>query len=160
MNITITPKPLEGTVQAIASKSQAHRLLICAAFAKGETKLLCNETNQDMEATAACLRALGADIVRTEDGYFVKPAHIIPENASLPCGESGSTLRFLLPVAGALGVDATFELLGRLPKRPLSHLWEEMERMGCTLERPTENTIRCRGKLMPGSYRIAGNVSS
>lgn len=63
-------------------------------------------------------------------------------------------------MAGALGVDATFQLEGRLPQRPLSPLWEEMERMGCTLTRPTANTIRCQGKLQSGSYTISGGVSS
>ena len=160
MDITITPGPLRGTVAAIPSKSQAHRMLICAVFSDRETKLLCPETNQDIEATAACLRALGAEITRTEDGYTVQPVKALPKEAVLPCGESGSTLRFLLPVVGALGVDGTFALEGRLPQRPLSPLWEEMERMGCRLSRPTSHTIRCQGRLQPGAYAIDGSVSS
>lgn len=160
MDITIHPGRLRGSVQAIPSKSQAHRLLICAAFADAETRLLCPQTNQDIEATAGCLRALGAGIVRTQDGYTVTPAVRIPKAALLDCRESGSTLRFLLPVAGALGVDATFQMAGRLPKRPLSPLWEELERMGCSLSRPTENTLRCRGQLRSGNFTIAGDVSS
>lgn len=160
MDITIQPKKLRGDVTVIPSKSQAHRLLICAAFADKPTQLLCPDTNRDIEATADCLRALGADIQRTSDGYLVKPASAVPETAVLPCCESGSTLRFMLPIAGALGVDATFQMEGRLPQRPLSPLWEEMERMGCTLTRPTADTIRCTGKLRPGAYSIAGNVSS
>jgi len=160
MNITITPGILRGAVTAIPSKSQAHRLLICAAFADRPATLICRDTNQDIEATADCLRALGAAIQRTEEGYCVSPCTQIPEAAVLPCRESGSTLRFLLPIVGALGVDATFRLEGRLPQRPLSPLWEEMERMGCTLSRPTESTLRCQGQLRPGKYSIVGNVSS
>ena len=160
MNITITPGKLNGTVAAIPSKSQAHRYLICAAFAGSPTTLLCPDTNRDIEATADCLRALGADIQRTETGYVIYPIGSIPECAVLNCCESGSTLRFMLPIVGALGVDATFRMEGRLPQRPLSPLWEEMERMGCTLRRPTENTIRCQGKLQPGDYSIDGGVSS
>ena len=160
MDITITPKRLSGTVTAIPSKSQAHRLLICAAFAHAPTVLRCPETNRDMDATAGCLNALGADIRRTETGYFVKPIQALPESALLNCQDSGSTLRFLLPVAGALGVDAVFRMEGRLPQRPLSPLWEEMERMGCTLTRPTPDTIRCQGKLKAGEYTISGAVSS
>ncbi len=160
MDITIHPKKLTGSVAAIPSKSQAHRLLICAAFADRETTLLCPDTNRDIEATADCLRALGADIRRTADGYTVTPIMQLPEKAELSCCESGSTLRFILPIVGALGVDATFLMEGRLPQRPLSPLWEEMERMGCTLTRPTENTIRCQGKLQPGEYAIDGGVSS
>ncbi len=160
MDITIQPRLLQGSIQIIPSKSQAHRLLICAAFAENPTLLLCPDTNRDMEATADCLRALGADIQRTDTGYSVFPIGQIPETAVLNCCESGSTLRFLLPIAAALGVDATFQMEGRLPQRPLSPLWEEMERMGAILSRPTANTIRCQGKLLPGQYSIDGGVSS
>ena len=160
MDITITPGKLSGTVAAIPSKSMAHRYLICAAFADRETVLVCPDTNRDIEATAACLNALGARILRTPTGYTVSPTAAVPDNAILNCRESGSTLRFLLPVAGALGVDATFRMEGRLPQRPLSPLWEEMERMGCCLSRPTADTIRCTGKLRPGAYFMDSSVSS
>ena len=160
MDITIQPRTLRGEITVIPSKSQAHRLLICAAFADAPTVLVCPESNRDMDATAGCLNALGAKITRTEEGYTVLPAQAIPDKAELPVHDSGSTLRFLLPVAGALGVDATFKMEGRLPQRPLSPMWEEMERMGCTLSRPTADTIRCTGKLRPGHYRIDGSVSS
>ena len=160
MDIIIKPTKLRGTAAAIPSKSQAHRLLICAAFADRETRLYCPDTNRDIEATADCLRALGAEILRDAGGYTVFPVQSLPATAVLPCHDSGSTLRFLLPVAGALGVDATFQLEGRLPQRPLSPLWEEMERMGCTLTRPTADTIRCQGKLNSGVYTISGGVSS
>ena len=160
MDITIYPGQLSGTIPAIPSKSQAHRILICAAFADNPTEIHCRETNDDIEATADCLRSLGATITRTEYGYFVIPAITIPDTAILNCNESGSTLRFLLPVVGALGVDATFHMRGRLPERPLSPLWEELERMGCQLSRPTGNTLRCHGKLTTGRYHMNGSVSS
>ena len=134
MDITITPGKLHGTVTAIPSKSQAHRMLICAAFADKETILHCPESNRDIDATAQCLNALGAEITRLPDGFSVKPVQEIPESAVLPCQDSGSTLRFLLPVAGALGCNATFLMTGRLPQRPLSPMWEELERMGCTAD--------------------------
>lgn len=160
MDITIHPGKLSGTIAAIPSKSQAHRLLICAAFADRQTVLLCPETNRDIEATADCLRALGANIERTNAGYTVIPISRIPGNAILNCCESGSTLRFMLPIAGALGVDATFQMEGRLPQRPLSPLWEEMERMGVILTRPSPDSIRCQGTLRAGTYSIDGGVSS
>ena len=160
MDITLFPRHLRGNLSVIPSKSQAHRLLICAAFADGPTQLVCPETNRDIDATADCLRALGAEILRTDSGFTVFPIRKVPETATLPCGESGSTLRFLLPVAGALGVDATFLMEGRLPQRPLSPLWEELERMGCALSRPTPSTLRCQGKLRSGAYTIDGGVSS
>lgn len=160
MDITITPGLLSGTLKAIPSKSQAHRYLICAAFSDGPTELVCPETNRDMDATAGCLNALGASITKTDLGFLVSPVKKVPQKAALFCHDSGSTLRFLLPVVGALGVDATFHLEGRLAMRPLSPLWEEMERMGCCLTRPTENTIHCTGQLMSGTYTIDGGVSS
>ena len=160
MDIRIHPRQLRGDIDIIPSKSQAHRLLICAAFADKPTQILCAETSRDMDATADCLRSLGAEIIRTETGYSVKPAADIPKAAVLNCCESGSTLRFMLPIVGALGVDATFQMEGRLPQRPLSPLWEEMERMGCRLSRPTNSTIRCQGKLLTGNYQIDGSVSS
>lgn len=160
MDITIFPGTLSGSLTVIPSKSQAHRLLICAAFADRKTILRCPETNRDIEATAQCLRSLGAKICHTKEGYTISPVSTIPNTALLPCQDSGSTLRFLLPVAGALGVDATFQMEGRLPERPLSPLWEEMEAMGCQLSRPTPQSIRCTGKLKTGKYQIDGGVSS
>ena len=160
MNIKIFPGKLQGNITAIPSKSQAHRLLICAAFSDGQTKLICRETNQDIEATVRCLNALGVDILRTNDGYVITPVKTIPRTVTMDCGESGSTLRFILPVVCALGIDATIKMSGRLPYRPMSPLWEELERMGCRLSRPTETTIQTSGKLCPGSYIIPGNISS
>ena len=160
MDITIHPGLLRGEIDVIPSKSIAHRYLICAAFADNATTLICPESNRDIEATVDCLNALGADIRRTDSGYEIIPIASLPEKATLNCCESGSTLRFMLPIVGALGVDATFQMAGRLPQRPLSPLWEEMERMGCTLTRPTADTIRCTGKLKAGYYVIDGGVSS
>ena len=159
MDITILPGSLKGSVRAIPSKSQAHRLMICAAFSDAPTFLECPQTNADIEATARCLNALGADIKRTIDGYQIAPVRDIPQIAELDCGESGSTLRFLLPIVCALGVETTFIMHGRLPYRPLSPMWEELERMGCTLSRPTETTILTKGKLRAGKFSISGKVS-
>lgn len=160
MDITITPNKLQGTVSAIPSKSVAHRLLICAAFADKPTDLYCPQINEDISATADCLRALGAKITRTEDGFHIIPAAQIPDTADLYCRESGSTLRFLLPVVGALGVDVRFHTEGRLGMRPLSPLWEELERMGCSLVKESDCLISCTGKLKCGSYRMDAGVSS
>ncbi len=160
MDITIRPRKLRGDITIIPSKSVAHRLLICAALSDNPTQLICPDTNRDIEATADCLRALGAEILRSDTGYTVIPHREVRAEAVLDCHESGSTLRFMLPIVGALGVDATFQLAGRLPERPLSPLWEEMERMGCSLSRPTTDTIRCTGQLRAGEYRIDGGVSS
>ena len=160
MDLTIHPGKLRGEITVIPSKSQAHRLLICAAFADAPTTILCPETNRDILATVQCLNACGAHIQPIKEGFAVTPARQFPSSSILSCQDSGSTLRFMLPVAGALGIDATFQMAGRLPQRPLSPLWEEMERHGCSLSRPTPDSIRCQGKLQPGSYTIDGGVSS
>lgn len=161
MRAIIHPSKLAGDIEAIASKSQAHRLLICAALADRETRIRCATLSKDIEATADCMRALGADI-RYDSGVFhVKPIGQRPEIAVLDCGESGSTLRFLLPVVCALGAEADIRMHGRLPERPLSPLWEELERHGARLSRPEPDVIHVSaGALTGGEYTLAANISS
>ena len=163
-DITIQPGLLNGTIDAIPSKSMAHRLLICAALDSEPTELVCPQTSEDIEATALALRKLCHYVGRTDYGYEIRPYQYdgdgVPPSLRINCHESGSTLRFLLPVVGALGIATIFELEGRLPNRPLSPLWEEMERMGCSLSRPAASLVQCTGKLRPGAYRMDGSVSS
>lgn len=160
MNITITPACLSGSIEAIPSKSMAHRLLICAAFADEETKISCPRLSRDITATAECLNALGAEIKYENGCFYVKPITFVKENAEMDCGESGSTLRFLLPVVCALGTDVSIKMHGRLPERPLSPLWEELETHGSVLNRPESDTISVGGKLVGGQFSLAANVSS
>jgi len=160
MQVTIHPAPLAGELSAIPSKSAAHRLLICAALAKGETEIYCPALSKDISATADCLRALGAEIEYRNSVFFVKPITKPCKNAKLDCGESGSTLRFLLPVVCALGAGAEIRMHGRLPQRPLSPLWEELEAHGAVLSRPAEDLIRVEGKLISGAYSIRADISS
>ena len=161
MDMTLRPGKLRGAVTLPSSKSMAHRMLICATLGKTRTELVLRDINDDIAATAEGLDAICHGVKRTEYGYRIYPNEYEMDSAVvIHCQESGSTLRFLLPIAGALGIDATFCLEGRLPQRPLSPLWEEMERMGCHLSRPTADTIRCTGKLRPGAYRMDGSVSS
>ena len=138
----ITPRPLSGSVPAIASKSMAHRMIIAAALSSGTTHVVCNTTCADIDATVRCLSALGARIARVDDGFEVHPVPKSVElgilkafqGAELDAGESGSTLRFMLPVACALGAGATFVGAGRLGSRPLSPLTDELEAAGCDIE--------------------------
>ncbi len=160
MKAIIEPSRLAGTIAAIASKSQAHRMLICAALADKPTAIACPTLSADITATADCLRALGADIAYHDGVFTVAPVKAMPEHAALDCGESGSTLRFLLPVVCALGPKASIKMHGRLPERPLSPLWEELERHGAVLSRPAPDVIAVAGKLAPGDYTLAANVSS
>lgn len=160
MDIAITPKELFGTAHIIESKSHAHRILICAALSDRPTKIICTEISEDIEATARCLCSLGAKIERTADGFFVSPTENVPDLCEMDCGESGSTLRFLLPVVGALGANARIKMSGRLPARPLSPLWEELCAHGMILSKPCEDIIECKGRLCAGNYTLPGNISS
>ncbi len=129
-------------INAIASKSDAHRALICAALSEKRCNVIFNTTSQDIEATISCLEAMKAG------------------RKEMYCKESGSTFRFLLPIMGALGYAADFYPEGRLPDRPLSLLYEEMIKKGCSLSRQGEVPFKVRGRLVSGVYTIAGNVSS
>lgn len=160
MDILIRPHALEGSVDAIASKSMAHRLLTLAALCPNRTDLNCNTTSKDIEATAGCLEALGAHVARTRVGFRVNPIGAARGGATLDCGESGSTLRFLLPVAAALGCGASFTGHGRLAQRPLSPLYEELQAHGVKLSAQGSFPLTVSGELEPGDFFIPGNVSS
>ncbi|MBQ7034045.1 MAG: 3-phosphoshikimate 1-carboxyvinyltransferase [Clostridia bacterium] len=160
MEVKITPRRLRGSVESIASKSQAHRLLICAALSCSPVSLRCNTSSEDIDATARCLSALGFRINRTPEGFSVCPSAKKDSVAVLDCGESGSTLRFLLPVVGALGKSARLVLAGRLPQRPLSPLWETLEAHGMMLSWESENVIATGGQLRGGSYTLPADISS
>lgn len=169
INMRITPSPLHGTIPAIASKSMAHRLLIMAALCPGTTDINCNATSKDIEATVSCLGALGARIASTRLGFRVNPlpgtsatdnVRQAKAGAHLDCGESGSTLRFMLPIVAALGRGGALDGRRRLAERPLSPLYEELVRHGVTLSKRGELPLEVSGTLLPGRFSIPGNVSS
>lgn len=141
----VVKKPAKmGTVRAITSKSMAHRMMIAQALSEGRSTVVCTDTSEDIEATRRCLEALRSD----------------GEVKQLYCGESGSTLRFLLPIAAALGLECEFHMEGRLPKRPLSPLYEEMLSKGCSLSPQGQNPLHLSGRLTGGRYTIPGDISS
>lgn len=164
MDIKIIPRKLKGRLDALPSKSHAHRVLIAQKLARMQNGEAANADNahgseiptfsKDIEATKNCLAQLDSGSPR------------------LNCIESGSTMRFMLPVAMALRDEAVFIGAGKLPSRPISPLREEMERNGCTFSPGTpaadaadipdgfSEICTIRGRLQPGTYRLAGNVSS
>ncbi|MBE6584661.1 MAG: 3-phosphoshikimate 1-carboxyvinyltransferase [Ruminococcaceae bacterium] len=160
MNKTFINTRIKANVRAISSKSEAHRALICAALADTPTFIHCNDTNSDIEATASCLCALGAIIERTEDGFDVTPLSSVHQGALLDCNESGSTLRFLLPIAAALDANCSFNMRGRLSQRPLSPLYELLQQNGARLSPQGSNPLSIQGALTHGAYSIAAGVSS
>lgn len=159
MDIKITPHSLSGEVLAIPSKSDAHRALICAALSDSKTKIKIDSFSRDIDATIDCVCALGGNVEKHDDFLLVTPIKKGIKAPLLDCFESGSTLRFLLPVASVVAENPTFTGHGRLPKRPLSPLYEEMQSHGCTFtDKSLPLTIG--GKLKGGTYHLAGNVSS
>lgn len=147
-------------IHAIPSKSEAHRALICASLANNDTEIICHDTNNDIEATAGCLNSLGASITRTQDGYRVSPLKGDIKHADIDCGESGSTLRFLLPVIATLGIECNINMHGRLPSRPLSPLYELLSENGVALSGHGTNPLHVSGSFHADSIEIAGDVSS
>ena len=129
-------------IKIIPSKSYAHRAMICAALSENKSTVRCDFPSKDIEATRACV-----DVLKN-GGTLLK------------CGESGSTLRFLLPVFAALGRKGIFVPEGRLAARPLSPLYEELQSHGCILSPKGESPITVEGKLIPGTFHLPGNISS
>ena len=142
MDITITPSKLAGNVTPPPSKSQAHRLLIAAALAHGVSHLDNVALSQDIEATINCLDNLGAGFTRegpavTVRGMGANPMSPLRRMAypRLDCGESGSTLRFLIPVALAVRGGGIFSGRGRLMERPLAPYFDLFDEKGIFHER-------------------------
>ena len=158
MDVRITPNRLMGKVKMPPSKSAAHRLLICAALAEEESCISPKCTSDDIKATISCLKEMGTKIKETDDGYIVSRGRI-NSNCALDFYESGSTARFLLPVAAALGLDATMTGRGRLPQRPMAPLTNVLRKNG--VEVSSDNLpITIKGSLNAGNFELAGNISS
>ena len=152
---------LKGEVTPPPSKSRAHRLLICAALSVEPCSIVCNSVNDDIMATMRCLNALGARITFSSGVFDVLPIELV-KGGTLDCGESGSTLRFLVSVAAVLGADATFVGSGKLPQRPMGALTDVLAEHGISFTRlaADELPVSCRGELRGGKYILPGNISS
>ena len=149
-----------GSVIAPSSKSHTHRLILCASFSNSRTILTCNCMSNDILATIECLNSLGANINISNNNIIIKPIKAAPSDlCHLRCEESGSTLRFLLPIVGVLGVRAVFHMEGRLCERPIEPLASLLRSHGMLIEKK-DGLLYCSGKLTSGDYFIPGNVSS
>ena len=164
MDRTFSPCALSGVAAVPPSKSEAHRRMICAALTPGETRLTGFLPSRDMTATMDCLSALGAPFRLEGETLLVRgcggPAAFAPR---MDCGESGSTLRFLIPLALALGEGGGFLMGGRLGERPLEPYDPILEACGVTSRRestPQGVLLTLRGRLRPGNYTLPGDVSS
>ncbi len=157
VNVTISPSVLSGSVSAPPSKSVAHRALICAALAKGKSVLSGFSFCEDTAATVDCLKALGAEIEIKGDKCIVNGADIFG-SGTLLCRESGSTLRFMLPLC-MNGKKNTLKGSDRLLKRPLG-IYEDICKNQDIFWRNLGEEIEVCGTLTPAEFELEGNVSS
>lgn len=154
-----------GRVTLPPSKSVAHRAMLCAALSRGSCALSHMAGSQDIDATARAIEALGGQVRLEEDRglCLVEGAGLgIAQGGLIHCGESGSTLRFLIPIACALGGRWTFTGEGRLPERPLDVYRELLPAHGVKYQDPGEDflPLTVEGRLEPGVFALPGNVSS
>lgn len=157
MQVKLQSSCLQGELDIIISKSYAHRLLILAALCDNPTKIIGKSDAKDVIATINCLNALGAEIIGTNDGYLVNPISEVKKGIC-NANESGSTLRFLLPVAAALGSECTFVVEKRLGERPIVDLVDTLNLRGVEI---TKNPpYKVNGKLCSGDFSIRGDISS
>lgn len=159
MKVTITPGKLSGNITPPASKSQAHRLLIAAALSKGESVLTRLSRSQDIDATLSCMTVLGAKAQWLEADTLRLTGGNSGADRILDCGESGSTLRFLIPIALAVRGKAVFQGRGRLMQRPQEPYFEIFREKGIAHHQEGD-TLTVEGTLTPGIYTLPGNVSS
>lgn len=162
MDIKITPHTLSGRVVIPPSKSVAHRLIICAGFCKGVSVIENINPSKDIMATAEAMKSFGARVVLEDNRAVVYGIEKVPESAVVDCNESGSTLRFLIPVASALGIKTVFtgNLKSKLPTRPITPYLEELPKHGATFDYKGTMPFSVSGKLMAGVYKIGGDISS
>ncbi len=166
MKVTITPKPLAGVITPPPSKSQSHRFIIAAALAEGESIIQNVARSQDIEATLRCMAELGADVRWEGETLVLKGVGADFRSAerklALPqmdCGESGSTLRFLIPIAVAVRGGGVFTGQGRLMERPQKPYFDMFDEKGIFYER-TDNALTVQGRLSSGIWALPGDVSS
>ena len=160
MKALILPGTAQGTVAAPPSKSMAHRLLICAALANGESTVRGVDPSQDILATADCLTALGASL--SWEGDTVRVRGCDPRKAvaaTLCCRESGSTLRFMIPLCLLSGQPMRLEGSETLLSRPLSVYEDLCREQGLRLEHSKDGLL-VEGRLTAGEYTVSGSISS
>lgn len=181
-DVLIKPKHLKGIVKAIPSKSFLHRALICSALCRGESTISNVIFSEDIIATIEALRAIGANVEINDSTLIVKGLNQHQQSINgnysekdilkftkedeapikINCNESGSTLRFLIPIITALGFKAELVGNGRLPVRPINTYYKIFEESGISYSHPEGKSLplKLEGKLKSGNYKIFGDVSS
>lgn len=160
-DVKFSPFVPNGTVNVPPSKSDVHRAIICAAMANGVSRISPVALSNDIKATIGCIKALGADAVLENNVLTVDGTNMYKnKTALLDCGESGSTLRFFIPIAAVGNVNATFVGKGKLPQRPIGIFTEALPKAGTTCKTEGGLPLEIKGQLKSGIFEIPGNVSS
>lgn len=161
MTVEIIPPKngLCGSVEAIPSKSEVHRLICSAILSDCSTKMSCGALSDDIRSTLNCAAALGCAIETSDSSIKVTPPVSFREHPLLECGECGSTARFMLPIAAVLCDSFTLDGAEGLRRRPMKELCSVMRASGCDIS-SDRLPIKCSGRLSPGNYSIRGDVSS
>ena len=160
MDLRITPHKLAGTVSIPASKSMAHRAIICAALSGGTSRISGVTFSKDIHATLSVMQAFGAAYEIMGDEIRITGIAEPAAEAAADCCESGSTLRFLIPVAAALGTNTTFLGQGRLPERPITPYLRELPQKGIAFDYQNTMPFTIEGRLQSGSFSLEGDISS
>lgn len=162
MKVKVTPSKVHGNVKIPASKSMAHRALICASLSDG-TSIVSNVTNsKDIEATVGCMKALGAIIKQIDETtYEVTGTNLFKQEGNITCNanESGSTLRFLIPLAACTSAKVKFLGQGRLLQRPMDVYENEFKKQNIEFNQ-SDKEIIVSGNLKAKDYVVQGDISS
>lgn len=162
MNVRIKPGRLKGEVIIPPSKSLAHRAIIAASLAQGTSKITNIAYSEDIKATIEGMRALGASIECFKDYVVIRGSLVKRTKNVIDANESGSTLRFLIPIALINEEEITFVGHNRLVKRPLDVYYDLFEKKGISYSHPSDSylPLKLKGGLKPGIYEVPGDVSS
>jgi 3-phosphoshikimate 1-carboxyvinyltransferase len=164
MQVTVYPSKLKGTLFVPPSKSQAHRLLLAAVPSKEPCVIDSVAFSDDISATVGAMEALGKKIDMKKGDFEYRltvQEGTLTKNPVINCKESGSTLRFAIPLALAVAGEATFTGEGRLGERPLNVYKDLLEKQGILWEADVKGLpLHVKGELMPGIYSVPGDISS
>lgn len=160
MEVKITPSKLSGTVEIPSSKSFAHREIICASLSKGTSVISGVSFSKDIYATLSAMESLGAEYSIQDDIITIKGISTPKDTATIDCCESGSTLRFIIPIVSALGVSATLKGQGRLPERPITPFIRELPKKNVSFDYNNTMPFFMSGKLTSGTFELEGDISS
>lgn len=160
-NVNVEPSQLNGTVAIPPSKSDVHRAIICGALSRGKCVISPVDLSEDIKATIGCVETLGAKVNINEGVLTIDGSEMFKgNNYQIFCNESGSLLRFIIPVVSAMGISATFTGAGRLPERPIGIYLDCLPKAGVKCTTKSGLPLTVEGQLQPGEFEIPGNVSS